>query len=463
MSVNFSALGGLFTFRYINDVEDMDVDVLQEMYADLEEEYQGMKNDCKELKKELDKLKEVIERKNLEEKREKTKIKLKTAKELLNDKDLPYEVRMKYIIDAYRKDKVKWGKLAEYAKHLEGEVIRLKEILISNGYADSGVAGDYDPAKEISKLKGKIKELERIHVPKEVKPVLIRIKQLENQIGTFPLKAYKAQSFSKIIKSQEIYIKELQKLLDENGIGYHPKEPVNGLEKEGVDKVVDEVARYGNSFMPAPIFYYSPRQSMRLNIFKSITASWPQGNEFVNIVYSMMCNQDVYLSTHLYRSYLACDDSYAASQMKITKFAAFAPCAFFSDGKDRDSGTGLTDLCYLDFDNSKEEQQLIDAMNILRNDKNVLLASRSVSNEGLHILIPYKLKDMEQAPLRETITPDEMQDLYANVYKYMADKYQEKLGLIPDYNAGHIERLYIVSYDSELYYNPNAESLIIEI
>ena len=123
----------------------------------------------------------------------------------------------------------------------------------------------------------------------------------------------------------------------------------------------------------------------------------------------------------------------------------------------------LTDLCYLDFDNIKEEQQLIDAMNILRNDKNVLLASRSVSGEGLHILIPYKLKDMEQPPRRETMTPDEMQDLYANVYKYMADKYQEKLGLMPDYQAGHMERLYIVSYDPELYYNPNAESLIIEI
>lgn len=64
MSINFSALGGLFTFRYINDVEDMDEEVLQEMYAELDDEYQGMKNDCKELKKELDKLKEVIDKKD---------------------------------------------------------------------------------------------------------------------------------------------------------------------------------------------------------------------------------------------------------------------------------------------------------------------------------------------------------------------------------------------------------------
>ena len=242
---------------------------------------------------------------------------MKNDNDILNKADIPYEVRMKYIIDAYRKDQEKWGKLAEYANHLEGEVIRLKEILISNGYADSGVVGDFDPAIENSKLKGKIKELEKINVPKEVKPVLIRIKQLENQIGTFPLKAYKAQSFRHIIKSQEIYIEELQKLLDENGIEYHPKMPVNKLEKDGVDNVVDEVVRYGNSFRPLPIFIYSPRQSMRLNIFKSVTASWPQETEFVNIVYTMMCNQEVYLRTHLYRSYLACDDSYAIEQIKI--------------------------------------------------------------------------------------------------------------------------------------------------
>ena len=457
MSVNFKALGGLFTFRYINKVEDLDLDDLQDLYNKLEEEH-------KELKGELDKVKEIIDRRNPEEKREKIRKKLKTAKEILGDEDIPYEVRMKYIIDAYRKDQKKWGKLLEYAKHLEGEVIRLKNILISNGYTDSGVVGDSEPAKVINELKEKIKVLEGNKViPKDVTAALIKIKQLENQIETFPLKVYKWQSFRNIIKSQEIYIKEIQKLLDKNGIDYHPKEPANQLEIDGVNKVVDEVVRYGNSFRPLPIFIFSPRQSMRVNYFKSLTASWPQEKEFVKIVYSMMCSQEVGLNTQLYRSFWANGSNYAAEQMKKTKFAAFAPCAIFSEGKERESVKGLTDLCYLDFDNIKEEKRLIDAMNILRNDKNVLLASRSVSNEGLHVLISYKLKDMELPPQRESMTPDEMQEVYANVYNYLADKYLEKLGLIPDYQAGHLERLYIVSHDPELYYNPNAELLEIDL
>ena len=457
MSVSFKALGGLFTFRYINDVEDMDLEGLQDIYNKLKEEQ-------KELNSELDRLKDVIDKKNPEEKREKIRKKLNPAKEILGDEEIPYEVRMKYIIDSYRKDQVKWGKLAEYAKHLEGEVIRLKEILISNGYTDNGIVGDSEPAKVINELRKKIKELEGYkEIPKDLTAALVRIKYLENQIENFPLKVIKSKSFKNIINSQDKYIKELQTLLDENGVEYQPYDPIYKYVVEGANNVVDEAVRYGECFRPLSIFFNSPRQSMRLNIVKDLTVSCPQEKELVKIVYSMMCSQEVGLSTQLYRNYIASDSKDAAEQMKKTKFAAFAPCAIFSEGKERENVTRLTDLCYLDFDNIKEERQLIEAMNILRNDKNVLLASRSVSNEGLHVLVPYKLKDMERPPERESMTPDEMEDVYADVYNYLADKYLKKLGLMPDYQAGHMERLYIISYDPELYYNPNAESLEIDL
>ena len=152
MSVNFKALGGLLTFRFINEVEDLDLDDLQDIYNDLEEEH-------KKLKGEMGRLKDAIDKKNPEERKEKIKKKLTPAKDILSNEDIPYEVRMKYIIDAYRKDQKKWEKVYAYAKHLEEEVIRLKNILMANGYADSGVVGDSEPAKVIRELKEKIKEL----------------------------------------------------------------------------------------------------------------------------------------------------------------------------------------------------------------------------------------------------------------------------------------------------------------
>lgn len=240
MSVNFKALGGLLTFRYINDVEDLDLDDLQDMYNDLKEE-------SKELQSELGKLKDAIDKKNPEGLREKKKKKSKSAKEILGDEDIPYEVRMKYIIDAYRKDQVKWGKLYEYTKHLEEEVMRLKEIQIVNGFTDKveGIEIETsaqlikDLRKKIKDLEAKVKELEKC-----AGDPLAMIKVLENRIEkTYPQRKYKMSSFKKVIKSQEEYIKRLQKLLDENGIAYHLKEPINDLEANGADAIDENAVR----------------------------------------------------------------------------------------------------------------------------------------------------------------------------------------------------------------------------
>ena len=279
MSFIYKALGGLLTFRFINKVEDMDLDDLQDIYNDLEEDY-------KELNKELANLREIIEKKNPDERKEKIKQKLKPANEVLSNEDIPYEVRMKYIIDAYRKDQKKWAKLAEYAKHLEGEVLRLKEILISNGYTDNGIVGDSDSAKVISDLKKKVKELEAKDImPKDVSLALITIRKLENQIENFPLKVYKSQSFRNIINKQEEYIKQLQTLLDFHGIEYELRESVGQLENAGVDNVVDKAVSYGNNFKVNPMFVNTPRQIMRVNFFKNLTTMRPQKKDFVKIIY----------------------------------------------------------------------------------------------------------------------------------------------------------------------------------
>ena len=247
MSVNFKALGGLFEFRYINDIEDLDLEDLQGIYNKLEEEYSVINKGRKELKGELAKLREVIDKKNPEEKREKINKEQKSAKDILGNEDIPYEVRMKYIIDAYRKDLNKWGKLYEYTKHLEKEVMRLKEIQIVNGFTDKveGIEIETsaqlikDLRKRIKDLEAKVKDLEKC-----AGDPLAMIKVLENRIeNTYPQRKYKVSSFKKVIKSQEDYIKTLQKLLDENGIKYHEKCPINDIEANGADAIDENAVR----------------------------------------------------------------------------------------------------------------------------------------------------------------------------------------------------------------------------
>ena len=240
MSVSFKALGGLFTFRYINDVEDLDLEDLQDLYNDLKEEQ-------KQFNSELDKLKEVIDRKNPEEKKEKIKKKLKTAKEILGDEEIPYEVRMKYIIDAYRKDQVKWGKLAEYAKHLEAEVIRLKEILISNGYTDSGIVGDSEPAKVIKELKEQLDQLKKELKEKKINATNKKIERMKSLIEEeYPLRKTKLRTFKLAIRYMQAYIEELQGLLDQNDIAYGPMNPFDKKVVDNIDNFDENAVRIMN-------------------------------------------------------------------------------------------------------------------------------------------------------------------------------------------------------------------------
>ena len=240
MSVSFKALGGLFTFRFINDVEDLDLEDLQDLYNDLKEEQ-------KQFNSELDKLKEVIDKKNPEERREKIKKKQNTAKEILGDEEIPYEVRMKYIIDAYRKDQVKWGKLAEYAKHLEAEVIRLKEILISNGYTDSGVVGDSKPAKVINELKEQLNQLKQELKEKKINATNKKIERMKSLIEEeYPLRKTKLRTFKLAIRYMQAYIEELQGLLDQNDIVYGPMDLSDKIVVDNLDNFDETAIRLMN-------------------------------------------------------------------------------------------------------------------------------------------------------------------------------------------------------------------------
>ena len=177
-----------------------------------------------------------------------------TAKRVLGDKDIPYEVRMKYIIDAYRKDQEKWARLVDYAKFMESEVARLKDVIIANGYIDPGADSVPKSAQVIKELRAQIYELKGSL--KELKEAKIRISELEKQVDSFPLRIYKSDSFRRVIKKQKIYIEELQGLLDDNDIPYEPRLPINSLDKEDIDKIVDSAleykTEYGIEYPPAP-------------------------------------------------------------------------------------------------------------------------------------------------------------------------------------------------------------------
>ena len=200
---------------------------------------------------------------------------------------------------------------------------------------------------------------------------------------------------------------------------------------------------------------------MRVSIFKNVVAAKPQETELDKIAYMMEFSQELCNRTQGYRQDLAWGHKKKALNLKITHFPAFAPCAIFFEGKSRQHVVGLTDLCFLDYDHIGKTK-IEEVIKALRDDKNVVLASRSISGEGIHIIIRYKLKDMEIPPQRTTMSAKKMQDLYEKVYDHLAVIYLMRHGLEADMGAAHMEHMFIASYDPYLYYNPEAEPMILD-
>ena len=101
----------------------------------------------------------------------------------------------------------------------------LKEILIANGYTDSGASEDYSPEMEITKLKSKIKKLED---------------KIEN---VYPKKQKNLLKMKRVMSNQASYIVQLHNLLDKNGIPYMTPKPIKQLKQEDIDEIDENAVR----------------------------------------------------------------------------------------------------------------------------------------------------------------------------------------------------------------------------
>ena len=199
---------------------------------------------------------------------------------------------------------------------------------------------------------------------------------------------------------------------------------------------------------------------MKLSIFKCLKSNKQKETSLDDIVRIMRSSEHLRSICERRRELLQSGNKEEADFVKQALLPAFAPCAFLYGGRARTDVTGLTNLCFLDIDHITDEK-IEKSMSILRNDIHTVLAARSVSNDGLHILARYCFKDMEQ-PWVGTMSQVRMNDVYGCVYRTIKMRYEELLSHIIGKEGGNMERLCVISFDENLHYNSDAEPLVIE-
>ena len=199
---------------------------------------------------------------------------------------------------------------------------------------------------------------------------------------------------------------------------------------------------------------------MKLSTFKKVTLKMPFDKELDDIVSEMKTGEGLRLRCEHINILIKKGKTKEAKELKKKSLPAFAPAALLFDGKARGHVTGLTDLCFLDIDHITDEQ-IETAMALLRNDPHVVLAVRSTSVHGLHVLVRYKLDGVEH-PWVGNMGTNRMNHTYGSVFKTLRKYYQDILQLPIDKACSNMEGLCFFSYDSELYYNPTATPFVLQ-
>jgi len=163
---------------------------------------------------------------------------------VFDDDEIPYEVRMKHLIVAYRKDLKRLGELSRYAKGLEEENLLLQKKLEK---IESFYAGSKSVEETISQMKSEIKQL-RGAITK-----------------TFPKRVIQTRDMRKKIMALEEYIRELQTLLTANDIAYEERQVKPGKAERFNPEEVDIFAVRGpkeNYEIEESYCYKYPRPSV---------------------------------------------------------------------------------------------------------------------------------------------------------------------------------------------------------
>lgn len=155
-----------------------------------------------------------------------------------------------------------------------------------------------------------------------------------------------------------------------------------------------------------------------------------------------------------YSKHVENDNKVKGRKIKKWLIPAVIPSALLYNGKGQRNVVGLTNLCYIDIDRI-EEKQIMKTMDLLRRDEHVVLALRSMSGKGLHFLIKYEFEGMEQ-PNRNTMSWKMMAKTYKSVFNTISKFYSNVLDLPIDESGQNVVQSCNISYDPDLYYNPNA-------
>lgn len=193
---------------------------------------------------------------------------------------------------------------------------------------------------------------------------------------------------------------------------------------------------------------------MNVNIFKNRYDLEPYTTPLEKVIEMIRTSPVLEEYTIEARPFLASKQFESYLEIKSVRLPVFAPAGILNGGKKKKCLIGLTGICLLEINHLWP--RLYDSVFFkLKNSPHVLMAYRSVSGNGVHVLIPYTIDDNEP---KESLmnTPKAILDTYELVYGDISNYFKTLLGVEMLRENCHAHSLCTISYDAAAHVNYNA-------
>ena len=166
-------------------------------------------------------------------------------------------------------------------------------------------------------------------------------------------------------------------------------------------------------------------------------------------------------STLAYRDLTAQGHTEAASQVK-QKTPQVAVSFRMEGGRSKDCCRECQHLVLIDFDakgpgQSLSDQELERVVTLMRTSYHALLAYRSISGRGYHVVVPYVLP--EGITIDMAADPRRAEDIYTRAYMAIARQYSVWCGHEMDLECRNVNRMTGLSHDPEAVCRPDARPI----
>ena len=217
---------------------------------------------------------------------------------------------------------------------------------------------------------------------------------------------------------------------------------------------------------------------MQVSLFNGFADKNPKPITIREVVEIIRADQRLQVLTENHRHYRAAGDTARADAEK-EHMPCYSVAVLFSGGKQQKHIVSYTGLSIVDLDHIPSER-MAEVLALVKADPHTLLAYTTISGQGVRAIFRYALNKTTDctdftdsstggSSTQQTNNPCNPSNLWLNNQEYRQvfeqgnEYYSNLVGIEPDEKCKNATRLSGMAHDPEVYYNPDAVAIIVDV